>query len=176
MASLTARWYAVKLPAQRDDDMTVPFAGTQIHAEHWAPSCFSSEAGSRPGGEFTTHSTPSIRPTLIASGALLLWAHNFIGNEVHTKLAAQQIYFPASNSPAIKARSVGPRGAVIGVGTVRDAMASDPGGLPLLSIHATVVSLSAPGSVRTMCSLAASGLRIEGGDTSDGSCDQAIPE
>ena len=41
--------------------------------------------------------------TLVASGVLLLWAHNFIGNEVHTQLAAQQIYFPASNSPAIKA-------------------------------------------------------------------------
>jgi len=46
--------YQVKLPAQRDDDMTVAFAGTQIHAEHSAPSCFSSKAGSRPGGEFTS--------------------------------------------------------------------------------------------------------------------------
>ena len=26
--------YQVKLPAQRDDDMAVEFAGTQIHAEH----------------------------------------------------------------------------------------------------------------------------------------------
>ncbi len=41
--------------------------------------------------------------TLIAAGGLLTWAHTFIGNEVHTQLAAQQIYFPASNSPAIKA-------------------------------------------------------------------------
>jgi hypothetical protein len=41
--------------------------------------------------------------TLVASGVLLLWAHNFIGNEVHSQLAAQQIFFPASNSPAIKA-------------------------------------------------------------------------
>ena len=40
---------------------------------------------------------------LIVSGVLLTWAHTFIGNEVHTQLAAQQIYFPASNSPAIKA-------------------------------------------------------------------------
>jgi hypothetical protein len=32
--------------------------------------------------------------TLIASGVMLTWAHNFIGNEVHTQLAAQQIYFP----------------------------------------------------------------------------------
>ena len=41
--------------------------------------------------------------TLVASGVLLTWAHTFIGNEVHTQLAAQQIYFPARNSPAIKA-------------------------------------------------------------------------
>jgi hypothetical protein len=41
--------------------------------------------------------------TLAAAGGLALWGHNFIGNEVHTQLAAQQIYFPASNSPAIKA-------------------------------------------------------------------------
>jgi len=41
--------------------------------------------------------------TLIVSGVMLTWAHNFIDNEVHTQLAAQQIYFPANNSPAIKA-------------------------------------------------------------------------
>jgi hypothetical protein len=41
--------------------------------------------------------------TLIAAGGLLTWAHGFIGNEVHTQLAAQQIYFPAAGSPAIKA-------------------------------------------------------------------------
>ena len=41
--------------------------------------------------------------TLIVSGVLLTWAHNFIGNEVHTQLAAQQIYFPPAGSAAIKA-------------------------------------------------------------------------
>jgi hypothetical protein len=41
--------------------------------------------------------------TLIVSGLLLTWAHNVIGNEVRTQLAAQQIVFPANNSPAIKA-------------------------------------------------------------------------
>jgi hypothetical protein len=41
--------------------------------------------------------------TLIASGALLLWAHSFIGSEVHTQLAAQQIYFPAADSKAVAA-------------------------------------------------------------------------
>jgi hypothetical protein len=41
--------------------------------------------------------------TLIAAGGLLTWAHTFIGNEVHSQLAAQQIYFPAANSPAVAA-------------------------------------------------------------------------
>ena len=41
--------------------------------------------------------------TLIVSGVLLTWAHNFISNEVRTQLSAQQIVFPAAGSPAIKA-------------------------------------------------------------------------
>ena len=41
--------------------------------------------------------------TLIASGVMLTWAHTFIGNEVHTQLAAQQIYFPPANSKAVAA-------------------------------------------------------------------------
>src|SRR5271167_2878084 len=41
--------------------------------------------------------------TLIFAGVLAAWAHTFIGNEVHTQLAAQQIYFPAANSPAVAA-------------------------------------------------------------------------
>ena len=41
--------------------------------------------------------------TLIVSGVMLTWAHNFIGNEVHTQLAAQQIFFPAANSKAVAA-------------------------------------------------------------------------
>jgi hypothetical protein len=41
--------------------------------------------------------------TLVASGGLLTWAHNFVGNEVHTQLAAQKIFFPPNGSPAIKA-------------------------------------------------------------------------
>ena len=39
--------------------------------------------------------------TLIAAGGLLTWAHSFIGNEVHTQLAAQQIFFPPANSKAV---------------------------------------------------------------------------
>ncbi|MGA3154500.1 MAG: hypothetical protein ACLPN6_30270 [Streptosporangiaceae bacterium] len=41
--------------------------------------------------------------TLIVSGLLLTWAHNFVSNEVRTQLTAQQIYFPPAGSPAIKA-------------------------------------------------------------------------
>jgi hypothetical protein len=41
--------------------------------------------------------------TLIAAGGLLTWGHTFIGNEVHTQLAAQQIFFPPANSPAVAA-------------------------------------------------------------------------
>ena len=41
--------------------------------------------------------------TLIVSGGLLTWANTFIGNEVHTQLAAQQIFFPPANSKAVAA-------------------------------------------------------------------------
>ena len=41
--------------------------------------------------------------TLIAAGGLLTWAHSFIGNDVHTQLAAQQIFFPPANSKAVAA-------------------------------------------------------------------------
>jgi hypothetical protein len=40
---------------------------------------------------------------LVVSGALLIWAHDFIGNEVHTQLAAQKIFFPPANSKAVAA-------------------------------------------------------------------------
>ena len=41
--------------------------------------------------------------TLIFAGVMAVWASNFIGNQVHTQLAAQQIYFPAASSPAVAA-------------------------------------------------------------------------
>jgi hypothetical protein len=40
---------------------------------------------------------------LIVSGALLTWAHDFIGNEVRTQLSAQQIFFPPASSKAVAA-------------------------------------------------------------------------
>jgi len=45
----------------------------------------------------------SLAAILIVAGGLLTWAHNFVTNEVHTQLAAEQIYFPAKGSPAIAA-------------------------------------------------------------------------
>jgi hypothetical protein len=44
-----------------------------------------------------------IGAVLIVAGSLLSWAHSFVGDEVHSQLAAQQVYFPAKNSPAIAA-------------------------------------------------------------------------
>jgi hypothetical protein len=40
---------------------------------------------------------------LLVAGGLLMWAHNFVHNEVHNQLAAEQIYFPAANSAAVSA-------------------------------------------------------------------------
>lgn len=40
---------------------------------------------------------------LLVAGGLLTWAHTFIDDQVHNELAAQQIYFPGKDSPAIAA-------------------------------------------------------------------------
>lgn len=40
---------------------------------------------------------------LLAAGGMLTWAHGFVRDEVHSQLAAQQIYFPAKDSKAIAA-------------------------------------------------------------------------
>jgi hypothetical protein len=40
---------------------------------------------------------------LIVAGGLLAWGHSFVDSQVRNQLAAQKIYFPAGNSPAIKA-------------------------------------------------------------------------
>ncbi len=36
--------------------------------------------------------------TLAVAGGLALWGHNFIGNQVHSQLAAQKIYFPPASA------------------------------------------------------------------------------
>jgi hypothetical protein len=40
---------------------------------------------------------------LIIAGGLMAFGHSFVDGQVHNQLAAQKIYFPANNSPAIKA-------------------------------------------------------------------------
>jgi hypothetical protein len=44
-----------------------------------------------------------IAAVLLVAGILLAWGNSFVTNEVHTQLAAQQIFFPPNGSPAIKA-------------------------------------------------------------------------
>jgi hypothetical protein len=43
----------------------------------------------------------AVAAVLIVAGALLTWGSNFIGGEVHDQLAAQKIYFPPADSPAV---------------------------------------------------------------------------
>jgi hypothetical protein len=38
---------------------------------------------------------------LVVVGALLIYGSSFVGNQVHSQLAAQKIFFPAKGSPAI---------------------------------------------------------------------------
>jgi hypothetical protein len=39
--------------------------------------------------------------TLVVAGSLLIWAHNFVMDQVRTQLSAQQIFFPPKGSEAI---------------------------------------------------------------------------
>jgi hypothetical protein len=43
----------------------------------------------------------TIAAVLLVSGALLTWAHNFVGDQVKTQLSAQKIFFPDKGSKAI---------------------------------------------------------------------------
>ncbi len=45
---------------------------------------------------------------LMVAGSLLIWAHNFVGNEVHSQLSAQQIYFPPKDSKGIAGADFAP--------------------------------------------------------------------
>jgi hypothetical protein len=46
--------------------------------------------------------------TVGVAGGLLLWGHNYVTNQVRDQLVAQQIVFPAANSPAISAPEFAP--------------------------------------------------------------------
>jgi hypothetical protein len=43
----------------------------------------------------------AVAAVLIVAGALLTFGSTFIGGQVHDQLAAQKIYFPAADSPAV---------------------------------------------------------------------------
>lgn len=45
---------------------------------------------------------------LVAAGGLLMWAHNFVDNQVHSQLAAQQIFFPKAGSESLEDPAVKP--------------------------------------------------------------------
>jgi len=45
---------------------------------------------------------------LLVAGGLLLWAHSFVDNQVHSQLAQQQIFFPAKGSEAISDPAIKP--------------------------------------------------------------------
>jgi hypothetical protein len=39
---------------------------------------------------------------LVVAGSLLTWAHNFVGDQVHSQLAAQKVFFPPKSDPEYK--------------------------------------------------------------------------
>ncbi|GIH19196.1 hypothetical protein [Rugosimonospora africana] len=45
---------------------------------------------------------------LLVAGGLLMWGYSFANSNVHDQLAAQQIYFPAAGSDALKPAAIGP--------------------------------------------------------------------
>jgi hypothetical protein len=45
---------------------------------------------------------------LLIAGGLLTWGHNFTSHEVHSQLAAQQIFFPAKGSAGLTNPEIGP--------------------------------------------------------------------
>lgn len=50
----------------------------------------------------------TLAAVLIVAGSMLTWAHNFVSDQVHTQLSAQQIYFPPKDSPAIAGKEFAP--------------------------------------------------------------------
>jgi hypothetical protein len=45
---------------------------------------------------------------VLVAGGLLMWGYSFANSSVHDQLAAQQIYFPAKGSDALKPSDIGP--------------------------------------------------------------------
>jgi hypothetical protein len=49
-----------------------------------------------------------VATVLVAAGGLLMWAHNFVSDQVTTQLSAQQIYFPKAGDEGLKDPKIGP--------------------------------------------------------------------
>jgi hypothetical protein len=45
---------------------------------------------------------------MLIAATLLFWAHSFVDNQVHSQLAAQQVYFPAQGSKGLADPKIGP--------------------------------------------------------------------
>lgn len=45
---------------------------------------------------------------LAVAGGLLIWAHTFVNDQVHSQLAAQKIYFPPAGNEALADPQIGP--------------------------------------------------------------------
>ena len=49
-----------------------------------------------------------VSTVLVAAGGLLVWAHNFVSDQVTSQLTAQQIYFPKAGDEALASEEIGP--------------------------------------------------------------------
>ncbi len=45
---------------------------------------------------------------LLIAGGLLTWAHSFVDDQIHTQLAAEQVFFPAAGSKSLADPAVAP--------------------------------------------------------------------
>ena len=50
----------------------------------------------------------ALSAVLVIAGALLMWGHSFVDNQVRTQLSAQQIYFPAAGSEGLADPAIAP--------------------------------------------------------------------
>ncbi|WP_426562615.1 hypothetical protein ACPPVT_17880 [Angustibacter sp. McL0619] len=49
-----------------------------------------------------------VAAVLLIAGGMLVWAHSYVHNQVRDQLSAQQIFFPANGSDALKSPDIGP--------------------------------------------------------------------
>jgi hypothetical protein len=86
---------------------------------------------------------------LLVAGGLLTWAHNFVSDQVHTQLAAQQIYFPPADSAAVAGDAFAPMRAYAGQQLTTGAQAET------YADHFIAIHLQAIGGGKTYSQLSA---------------------